>query len=335
MVRNDINDFFSQNIKRPHLFILGAGATMATIPSGDKNGRKSSVMNNFLSVIGHADILSGIKLHTQSKNIEEIYSELAERPECSEVKIKIENAIYKHFAQLELPDTPTLYDYLLISLRGKDCVATFNWDPLLLQAYNRVNKITKDLPHLLFLHGCVSVGVCENCGWAEPLQNGSCYKCGGILKPSKLMYPVVNKNYDQDIFIKRNKNIFLDFLEKGCIITIWGYSAPESDVMAKQLMIEAFNRGLHRLDYIEIIDIDNEDSLYKKWYKLAEHTNFHIKIYKNLLDSIIGEFPRRSVEGYTKRYFEGWWNGNERLFSDINTFDKLAEVILPLIRNEI
>lgn len=54
-----------------------------------------------------------------------------------------------------------------------------------------------------------------------------------------------------------------------------------------------------------------------------------------MLDSIIGEFPRRSVEGYTKRYFEGWWNGNERLFSDINTFDNLAEVILPLIRNEI
>ena len=34
--------------KRPHLFILRAGATKAIIPNGDKNGRQSPVMDNFL-----------------------------------------------------------------------------------------------------------------------------------------------------------------------------------------------------------------------------------------------------------------------------------------------
>jgi hypothetical protein len=33
---------------RPHVVILGAGATMAAIPNGDKNGRKSSIMNGFI-----------------------------------------------------------------------------------------------------------------------------------------------------------------------------------------------------------------------------------------------------------------------------------------------
>lgn len=37
---------------RPHVVLLGAGATMAAIPNGDKNGRKSSVMNNFIEELG-------------------------------------------------------------------------------------------------------------------------------------------------------------------------------------------------------------------------------------------------------------------------------------------
>ncbi len=36
-------------------------------------------------------------------------------------------------------------------------------------------------------------------------------------------------------------------------------------------------------------------------------TNDHISIYNSLLDSLIGEFPRRSTEGYTKVNIEGWW----------------------------
>jgi hypothetical protein len=33
---------------------------------------------------------------------------------------------------LELPDHPTVYDHLLLSLRKKDAIFTFNWDPFLL-----------------------------------------------------------------------------------------------------------------------------------------------------------------------------------------------------------
>lgn len=122
---------------RPHLFILGAGATKATIPNGDKYGRQSPVMENFMQEIGIDGLLNSVKLSTESHNIEAIYSELATKPEYAEVVKKIEEGIVAHYSQMQIPDTPTLYDYLILSLRRKDCIATFNWDPLLIQAYNK------------------------------------------------------------------------------------------------------------------------------------------------------------------------------------------------------
>ena len=47
---------------RPHLFILGAGATKATIPNGDKYGRQSPVMENFMHEIGIDYLLDGVTI---------------------------------------------------------------------------------------------------------------------------------------------------------------------------------------------------------------------------------------------------------------------------------
>ena len=65
---------------RAHTVILGAGATMAAIPNGDKNGKKSSVMNGMISKLGLDDLLADVKLDTKSENIEDIYSELYMKP---------------------------------------------------------------------------------------------------------------------------------------------------------------------------------------------------------------------------------------------------------------
>ena len=45
--KNDIKK--GDVVMRAHTVILGAGATMAAIPNGDKNGKKSSVMNGMIS----------------------------------------------------------------------------------------------------------------------------------------------------------------------------------------------------------------------------------------------------------------------------------------------
>ena len=320
--------------KRPHLFILGAGATKATIPDGDKYGHQSPVMDNFLQEIGKEKLLSGVELSTKSNNIEAIYSELATKPEYADVVVRIEDGIVDHYRQMQIPDAPTLYDYLILSLRKKDCIATFNWDPLLIQAYNRVNRITTDLPEMLFLHGSVAVGVCEDCRHYEPYLNSCCSICGKPLVSPRLLYPVNNKDYSQSIYIRDAWNTLQYYLETACIVTIWGYSAPKSDVEAKQMMFKAFSSSHRFLDQIEVIDIAEENVLHNTWLPFAKETNYYLNIHKSLMDSYIAEFPRRSVEGYVKRNIEGWWNSSTLRLKECDTFDELAQLFEPLLQNE-
>jgi hypothetical protein len=42
---------------------------------------------------------------------------------------------------LKLPEEATIYDYLVLSLRSPDIIATFNWDPFLYQAFERNRHI--------------------------------------------------------------------------------------------------------------------------------------------------------------------------------------------------
>lgn len=177
---------------RAHTVILGAGATMAAISNGDRYGKKSSVMNEMISKLGLDDLLADVELETKSENIEDIYSELYMKSEYVEVVRELEKRLYDYFDSFEIPDAPTVYDFLILSLTEKDVIATFNWDPLLLQAYVRCNEITDNLPHLLCLHGNVGMGYCE-----EHREFGSkdavCPVCKKQLPPARLLYPVKNK----------------------------------------------------------------------------------------------------------------------------------------------
>lgn len=83
--------------ERPHVVILGAGASCAAIPNGDKAGRKISAMNGFIEKLGLSELLSRVKLMTKSDNLEEIYMELDERSncekDCENVKLELEQCI--------------------------------------------------------------------------------------------------------------------------------------------------------------------------------------------------------------------------------------------------
>lgn len=153
----DLYDYEYYMKSRPHVVLLGAGASCAAIPNGDKNGRKISAMNGFIKKIGLTDILEKITLHTSSDNLEDIYMELDERSKtelnCMDAKQKLEEAIRDYMLDFKLPDRPTVYDYLIMGLTSKDLIATFNWDPLLVQAYARVMAYTTNLPQLAFYMG--------------------------------------------------------------------------------------------------------------------------------------------------------------------------------------
>lgn len=224
-------------VQRPHLVILGAGATIAAIPNGDKNGKKSSVMNDFATNLNLLELLKTITLDTESNNIEDIYSELFDRTDEDSIKVReqLESTIRNYFETLKIPDDPTIYDYLLLSLTKKDAIVSFNWDDLLIQAYQRVHKITKNLPYISFLHGNVGAGYCSKCGQLGARRN-KCPECGKLFDASPLLYPVRKKDYGSNLFISSQWEGLKEYISRAAVITIFGYSAPKTDTEAIKIL---------------------------------------------------------------------------------------------------
>lgn len=107
---NEINDL---GVGKPHLVILGAGASYAAFPNGDKNGRKLPLMNNLVDVVELQEDLEKFSIEYKDRNFEELYAEIDEREELIELKKIVEVKIYDYFKEMELPDEPTIYDYLV------------------------------------------------------------------------------------------------------------------------------------------------------------------------------------------------------------------------------
>ena len=63
-------------VQRPHVVILGAGASLAALPNGDKNGRKLPLMNNFVEVLNLSAILHKANVDFEGKNFEDVYDQL-------------------------------------------------------------------------------------------------------------------------------------------------------------------------------------------------------------------------------------------------------------------
>lgn len=308
-------------IGKPHLVILGAGASLASLPNGDKNGKKLPLMNNFIETLGLQELLDTVSIKFGTNNFEEIYSQLYSDPSTQALRDELETKIYNYFNGLELPDTPTIYDHLLLSLRDKDFIATFNWDPFLVQAYRRNGKYFK-LPKLLFLHGNVSVGYCPN-GHIMGNNGDKCSQCGEMLIPTKLLYPIGEKNYQLDEFISRQWVTLQDLLSQTFMITIFGYGAPVSDASAIELMKSAWGDVEDRvLEETEIIDIRNEDELRELWDPFI-HTH-HYRVENNFYDSWIANHPRRTGEAYWNQFIEAKFIENNPLPKEAN-FDELWE----------
>jgi len=286
---------------KPHVLILGAGASYAAFPSGDINGKKLPLMNNLVETLGIEKLIEKADLKTTSGNFEDIYSEIHENPNLSSLLRDIEEEVYSYFQYMMLPNAPTIYDHLLLSLRDKDVVATFNWDPFLLLAYQRNTQRFK-LPRLLFLHGNVGVGYCEKDKVAG-INGNRCGKCGHKLEPTKLLYPISEKNYHKDGFISLQWKELDQHLKSAFMVSIFGYGAPQSDVSAIDLMKSAWGDVNHReMEQTEIIDIRSEEDLCKTWEPFI-HTH-HYETHSSFYYSWIANHPRRTGEAYINQY----WN---------------------------
>jgi hypothetical protein len=154
--RSVADEIANISMGRPHVVVLGAGASRAACPNGDKNGKLLPLMADFANCIGIAPLLQGWGVDP-AQNFEDTYSNLSDVNEHTKLD-QLNQHVEKYFCTLKLPDHPTLYDHLVLSLREQDIIATFNWDPLLLQAYRR-NLKGLGMPRLVTAHPYLPDGI--------------------------------------------------------------------------------------------------------------------------------------------------------------------------------
>ncbi len=321
-----------------HVVILGAGASVAaTFRDPISDGKKLPVMNNFIEVVGLTDIVKNLPNHIKADNFELLYSNLyLDDPNSNAIK-EIEKRVYSYFKELKLPDVPTIYDYLVLSLRSRDLIATFNWDPFLYQAWVR-NYGKGDKPYIAFLHGNVAIGyskIDKRSGpagmYAKATRN--------YMAPTRLLYPVTQKNYNDDEYIKSQWDMLESFLSDKNVklVTVFGYGAPETDIEAVNIMDKAWGGGKKRnMEQFEIIDVRPEEEVTKQWSKFIE--SHHYDYATNYFDSSLAHNPRRTSESYFQHIepltISDAFSASNPVPKDFKTLKELRDWFKPLFAAE-
>jgi len=287
-----------QNIKEsyinsPHVVILGAGCSKAAFPDGDKNNKALPLMNNIFSILKMEDIFNKYDLKVPTINFEEYYSSIYDKTQYNPLREELEERIYSYFKSLSIPDYPTIYDYLVLSLQEKDLIATFNWDPFLYDACQRNYKV-KPLPQIVYLHGNVRIGM-DSSGKEIGLAEGINSKTGNKFIPTQLLYPIENKDYSKDIFIAEQWRMLENYLSRAYYLTIFGFGAPSSDIKAVKLLEKCWTSTPSRIySEMEVIDIVQEEIIKKRWKKfLYSH---HFSILNDFFTSSIARNPNKTTE---------------------------------------
>lgn len=324
-----------------HIVILGAGASIAaTRRNAERNSKVLPSMLNFIDVVGLQDIVAEIPADLWSENFETLYANLYANDPNSPLLGAIQERIQHYFGGMQLPDEPTIYDYLMLSLRTKDHIATFNWDPFLYQAFCRARKFTQNLPFMSFLHGTVALGYSKEDKRSGPIGY-QCRKDGGIFEPVPLLYPIHQKNYNDNEFIIEAWESLKSTLPKdsrSVRVTVFGYGAPASDIEAVRLLNEAWGTPDERaMEQFEIIDVVPEDELRKRWSGFIH--SHHYDISDSYFGSSLAANPRRTCESYFNHYqaftIDEAFRSNNRVPQNFKTLEELWAWHQPLIDAEL
>ena len=313
----------------PHVVILGAGASRASFPNGDANGKRLPVMADLVECLELKSLIEAAGFENTT-DFEAIYDEISTNGQHPSLKAEIEIRVRAYFEALEMPDTPTLYDFLVLSLRNNDFIATFNWDPFLVKAYIRHREIA-ELPRLLFLHGNVMIGVCH-IDRTGGIRGEPCPKCGGPLQPTQLLYPVRQKNYNADPFIASQWKKLKEALNAGYMLTIFGYGAPATDIEAVELMRQGWGANpTFELAEVGIVDIRSEEDLRKTWEPFLCRT--HYGVTSDIWGTWLFGAPRRSCESLAMATLQNDpWHSNP--YPKLRSLSQLHAWIAPLLLEE-
>lgn len=246
---------------------------------------------------------------------------------------EIENEVESYFSGMDLPEEATLYDYLVLSLRNKDIIATFNWDPFLAKAFQRNQNVVgyENMPTITFLHGNVEIGVCYLCeskGW----RNNACDHCGRQFEPSKLLYPVSEKNYSSDKFIGSEWSNLQSLLQQAYCLTVFGYSAPVTDVEARELLLEVWTENPKReLAHMDFIDKKPRKEITENWKDFLVKEDCVVR--ESFFDTYLAMHPRRSCDAFAMATLQQRpWEDNQ-LPKDLS-LEELQDWVMPLVTEE-
>lgn len=289
-------------------------------------------MDDFVQHVGIGELLKRAGVPGDAPNFETAYSSLVSDPNMAAVRQELESRILEYFSSLEMPESPTIFDHLLLAMRPKDVIATFNWDPFLLEAVRRNNHILKgQVPALLFLHGNVAAGFCTK-DRVNGFRGAICSKCKQPMPGLPLLYPITQKNYENDPAIATAWSYMKLVLKKTFMFTVFGYGAPASDTAALNLLKDAWGNVEDRsLEQTELIDIRSKEDLTKTWDPFI-HTH-HYEIHNDFFDSWIARHPRRSGEAYWNQYMMAKFISNNRI-PQSTTLKELWDWYKPLFDAE-
>jgi len=286
-------------------------------------------MDSLIDMLGLEPVLKRGGVKDTRRNFETIYSELYEIDPGLPILREVEEIIYTYFSSLKLPETPTLYDHLLISLRPKDMVVTFNWDPFLFDAWNRI-KDSVPVPEVVHLHGNVRLAYCPDhstCG----VHGMYCPTCDKELIPSRLLFPVAMKNYVNDPFIKTEWEVLKNWLRQARTLTIFGYGAPSTDKEAVYILNNAWDKDNRLIERTEIIDIKDKEDLWRQWDPFIVRT--YLDCPGNFYKSRLASYPRRSCEALLNQTRYGLWVEENPYPVNVG-FDELLSWMKPLVEAE-
>ena len=87
------------------------------------------------------------------------------------------------------------------------------------------------------------------------------------------------------------------------MVTIFGYSAPVSDIAAVDALMGAWGENaLGAMNQVEIIDVLDEAKLRASWLDFIRFD--HYEAHSDFYDSWIAKHPRRTGEAHRKQYWE-------------------------------
>ena len=260
---------------------------------GDAEGRSVPLMKELPEVLGGPWRNLVEEANVTGADFESQFTQLRENPTQRAHLDEIEGMLLDYFSNLTLPNHPTIYDYLILGLRKKDLIATFNWDPFLLLSHAR-NRVVSSLPEIRFLHGCVQYASCSEHDVLG--QSGEhCPECKMPLVGSSIMLPQGDKDYARDGIIARDWASVTERLKSAFHLTIFGYSGPVTDYKAKELLLDGWKRTpMRRFSHVEIIDIGDTDDLRQNWRNFISF--HHDMVIQSFWDSTIAKWPRRTAE---------------------------------------